>query len=98
VTIDEYTGKVIDLFKSGRATEEHYREMAEAVLRASEDQGAVPEIDRTIDLIEELQRENKEMRELLTRIADDYIGFVLDPEITDDVEKILGKEGAINGY
>jgi len=37
MTIEEYKAKVIALFKSGKATDEQYKEMAEAVLKLSED-------------------------------------------------------------
>jgi len=37
MTTEEYKIKVITLFKSGKATDEQYKEMAEAVLKLSED-------------------------------------------------------------
>jgi hypothetical protein len=44
--ISEYKRKVIDLFKSGKATDEQWQQMAEMVLFASEnDCEAVCEID-----------------------------------------------------
>lgn len=49
MTITEYKRRVIELFKSGRATEEQWQEMANAVMCASEDYyEAVPEIDATV--------------------------------------------------
>ena len=37
MTTEEYKTKVIALFKSGEATDEQYKEMAEAVLELSEE-------------------------------------------------------------
>ena len=49
MTITEYKQKVIDLFKSGKATQAQWEEMAESVLSASENEvSGVPEIDRTV--------------------------------------------------
>lgn len=46
--VKEYKAKVIDLFRSGRATEEQWQEMASVVLWASEYGTGVDEIDMTI--------------------------------------------------
>jgi hypothetical protein len=50
MTVDEYKEKVISLFKSGKATEAQWEEMAIAVLEESERTwGNTDEIDRVID-------------------------------------------------
>jgi hypothetical protein len=46
--IDEYKRRVIELFKSGKATEAQWDEMAECVNIGSEIENAVPHIDETI--------------------------------------------------
>jgi len=49
MNIDEYKEKVIQLFRSGKATEEQYKDMAEAVLNMSESEsGCVLSIDAAI--------------------------------------------------
>lgn len=55
--VDEYRQKVIDLFKSGTATDSQWGEMSYAVLFASEgnSEEATPEIDKSIFPSEELQ-------------------------------------------
>ena len=45
--IEEYTHKVIELFKSGKATDEQYKEMADAVYFTSED-GDTMYIDKSV--------------------------------------------------
>lgn len=51
MNIMEYKDKVIDLFKSGKATEKQWNEMATAVLEISESDQAyiVMDIDNKID-------------------------------------------------
>lgn len=49
----EYIARVIELFKSGKATEGHYREMARAVAVASEDHDTVPMIDSSVGVDDE---------------------------------------------
>lgn len=46
--IGEYKAKVIDLFKSGKATDAQWQELAEVVLRSSEYLDGVPAIDAVI--------------------------------------------------
>lgn len=46
--IDEYERRVIELFKSGSATDEQWQEMAACVLGASEINDAVPAIDAAV--------------------------------------------------
>jgi hypothetical protein len=48
MNIDEYKQKVIDLFKSGTATEEQWQEMAASVLLNSEIHDSVPCIDAVV--------------------------------------------------
>lgn len=49
MNIDEYMEKVIALFKSGKATESQYREMAKCVLNESESEGGNTEqIDKIV--------------------------------------------------
>lgn len=48
MSIIEYKERVIDLFQSGRASVEQWREMAQAVLDSSEMNDLVPLIDGTI--------------------------------------------------
>ena len=54
MTINEYKDKVIELFKSGKATEEQYEEMAESVLYMSELQG-LSSIDSEIEEIDSME-------------------------------------------
>jgi hypothetical protein len=51
VNIETYQQKVIELFQSGKATKEQWREMARAVLNQSEgeESNVVLEIDLVID-------------------------------------------------
>lgn len=53
--VDEYRQKVIDLFKSGTATDSQWEEMSHAVLFLSEDNSeeATPDIDKSIFSTEE---------------------------------------------
>ena len=53
MNIEEYMGAVIALFKSGRATDEHYREMAKSVLWMAEEHDSVPAIDAAIGVNDE---------------------------------------------
>lgn len=46
--MDKYEQRIIDLFKSGRATEEQWKEMAGAVLNQSEEYGSTDAIDAAI--------------------------------------------------
>jgi len=46
MSIDEYKTAVVELFKSGRASDEQWEEMAQVVLDSSERDGGVPEIDK----------------------------------------------------
>jgi hypothetical protein len=49
MNIDEYREKVIEFFKSGKALDDHYKEMANAVLDMSESDGEkTREIDKII--------------------------------------------------
>lgn len=48
MTVNEYMTRVIELFQSGLATREQWKEMAQIVMLASED-GKAPEIDKTIE-------------------------------------------------
>jgi len=48
MTINEYKDKVIQLFKSGNATEEQWDELAEAILYHSEN-GCMVEVDKVIN-------------------------------------------------
>jgi len=41
MNIDEYRKKVIEFFKSGKALDDHYKEMANAVLDMSESDGEI---------------------------------------------------------
>ena len=50
MNIGEYKNKVIDLFKSGKATDEQWRELGEAVLKVSETWcDEITAIDKTIE-------------------------------------------------
>lgn len=64
MNIDKYKSKVIELFKSGNATEEQWDEMAAAILNSSE---SVPEyvekIDRAIGIYNEKSEEDEEDEE-----------------------------------
>ena len=49
MTISEYKAKVIELFRSGQATDKQYEEMASAILTGSEnDYESVDAIDTTV--------------------------------------------------
>ncbi len=48
MSITEYKERVIDLFQSGKATVEQWREMAQAVLDSSEDHDSTPLIDSVV--------------------------------------------------
>ncbi len=49
MTVDVYKQRVIDLFRSGKASDKQYEEMAACVLYASETTDEVPNIDMVIN-------------------------------------------------
>lgn len=52
MTVDEFMDSVVELFRSGRANENHYREMARAVVDSSMEDGT-PEIDAALGVNDE---------------------------------------------
>ncbi len=65
MNINDYKNKVIDLFKSGKATDEQWGEMANAVLEASESQNINVNNQNKMTFMIDKQIENCECPECL---------------------------------